>query len=64
MAFFERLGARVVIGTGEKIIRRLARDAKMKRKGRAQGRSQGRDEVFKLWRSGMSYAQAKKELER
>ena len=37
MAFLERLGARVVVRTGEKLIRRMARDIKMKRIGYKQG---------------------------
>ena len=44
------IGARLV----ERLAARLIRDRKMKR--------QGREEVFKLWRSGMSYEQARKEL--
>lgn len=55
MAFLERLGARVVIGTGEKIIRRLARDARMRRKGEKQGYKRG---------YAYGYAKARKELKK
>lgn len=47
MAFFERLGARVVIGTGEKIIRRLARDAKMRKRGYKRGFKDGYEKARK-----------------
>jgi hypothetical protein len=58
MAFLERLTSRVIIDTVGKVGRRLARDAKYRKKGRAEGR----DDVFKLWRSGMTYEQARRKL--
>ncbi len=50
MSLLGNIGASVVL----KVSRRLIRDNKMKREGRA--------EVFKLWKAGVSYEEAKRKL--
>lgn len=56
------IGARVV----ERLAARLLREGKIRRqayqKGHRAGEDYGIDEVLKLWRRGMTYEQAKKEL--
>ena len=53
---FSKLG----IGIGARVVERLA--ARLIREGKLKRKTQ--DEVFRLWRSGMSYEQARKELRR
>jgi hypothetical protein len=50
--------SKIGIGVGARLIERWA----ARRARDAKNRNKGREDVFKLWRSGMTYEQARRKL--